>query len=60
LDEALLNAKLAPCPHCRRTGMLIGHGMLWGYAQRAGELVVRGRRFVCSKRGCRMGCRRLL
>ncbi len=58
LDEALLGAKLAPCPHCRRTGMLIGHGMLWGYAERAGEFVVRGRRFVCSKRGRRMGCGR--
>lgn len=58
LDEALLNAKLTPCPHCRRTGMLIGHGMLWGYAERACETVVRGRRLVCSKRGRRMGCGR--
>ena len=37
LDEALLNAKLAPCPRCRRAGMLIFHGMLWGYAERAGD-----------------------
>lgn len=58
LEEARLAAKLTPCPHCHLTGALIGHGMLWGYAERAGELVVRGRRFVCSKRGRRRGCGR--
>jgi hypothetical protein len=26
LADVLLGLKLAPCPHCRRTGALIGHG----------------------------------
>jgi len=58
LDAVLLTAKLTPCPHCRRTGMLIGHGLLWGYAERGCETVVRGRRLICSKRGRRTGCGR--
>jgi hypothetical protein len=58
LDGVLLDAKLMSCPHCRVTGMLIGHGLLRGYAERSSELVVRGRRIFCSNRGRKSGCGR--
>jgi hypothetical protein len=58
LAEVLLGAKLAACPHCHRTGALIGHGFLRGYAEHGSEVVVRGRRFFCSDRGRRPGCGR--
>jgi hypothetical protein len=44
LADVLLGLKLAWCPHCRQSGALIGHGLLRGYAELAGEVVVRGRR----------------
>ena len=56
LDAVLQGIKLAACPHCHRTGTLIGHGFLRGYAERSSERVVRGRRFFCSNRGGRPGC----
>jgi hypothetical protein len=56
LNEARLEAKLAPCTHCARTGMVIGHGMFWGHAERSGAVVLRGRHFVCSNRARRTGC----
>jgi hypothetical protein len=54
----LLGLKLAPCPHCRQTGALIGHGFLRGYAEQGSEVVVRsrGRRVFCSNREQRPGC----
>lgn len=58
LDDALRGAKLVACPHCRRVGSLIGHGLLRGYAERSSERVVRGRRFFCSNRTRRPGCGR--
>jgi hypothetical protein len=58
LAEVLLGLKLARCPHCRQSGALIGHGLLRGYAERTGEVVVRGRRVYCSNRGRRPGCGR--
>jgi hypothetical protein len=58
LAGVLLDLKLTCCPHCRRTGALIGHGLLRGYAEQASELVVRGRRVFCSDRGQRPGCGR--
>lgn len=58
LEQSLHRAKLTTCPHCGRVGTLIGHGKLWGYAERAGQLVVRGRRFFCSDRFRRPGCGR--
>ena len=58
LDEVLLGLKLARCPHCRRPGTLIGHGLLRGYAERSSQAVVRGRRVICSNRGQRSGCGR--
>ena len=58
LDEALLHAKRMSCRRCGRTGMVIGHGFLMGYAEHGSERVVRGRRFVCSKRFRRSGCGR--
>ena len=58
LGAVLFGLKLAPCPHCRQTGALIGHGFLRGYAERDSEVVVRGRRVFCSNRGARPGCGR--
>jgi hypothetical protein len=52
----LFGLKLAPCPHCRQTGALIGHGFQRGYAERSSARVVRGRRVLCSNRGRRPGC----
>jgi hypothetical protein len=56
--DVLLDIKLVACPHCRRSGTLIGHGFLRGYAERGSSQVVRGRRFFCSNRGLRQGCGR--
>ena len=58
LDECLRSAKLRRCPHCKRSGTLIGHGYLRGYAERSTELVVRGRRLFCSDRFLGRGCGR--
>ena len=58
LEEACLGAKQLACPHCARTGMVIGHGLLFGYAEHDSERVVRGRRLLCSKRHLRTGCGR--
>lgn len=58
LGAVLEGIKLIACPHCRRTGALIGHGFLRGYAERGSEIVVRGRRFFCSNRGRQRGCGR--
>ncbi len=58
LVGVLLGIKLVACPHCRRSGGLIGHGFLRGYAERGSERVVRGRRFFCSNRALRFGCGR--
>ena len=58
LLSALFGIKLVTCPHCGRCGALIGHGFLRGYAERASEREVRGRRFFCSNRALRPGCGR--
>ena len=58
LADVLLGLKLACCPHCRRSGTLIGHGLLRGYAEQTSEMVVRWRRVLCSNRGQRPGCGR--
>lgn len=58
LDELRASAKLVTCPHCRRIGMLIGHGLLVGYAEHCSDRVTRGRRFLCSMRFRRTGCGR--
>jgi hypothetical protein len=50
LDAALAEAKQMACPHCRRTGMVVGHGLLMGYAECGSERVVRGPRLLCSQR----------
>lgn len=60
LDETRRAAKLQACPHCGGVDTLIGHGMLWGYAERAPGRVVRGRRLLCSNRYRRPGCGRTL
>lgn len=38
--------------------MVVGHGLLMGYAEHGGEWVVRGRRLLCSRRFRRSGCGR--
>lgn len=58
LDDLLATTKQAPCPHCRRAGTLVGHGLLTGYAERGNEREVRGRRLLCSARFRRTGCGR--
>ncbi len=58
LDLGELGIGLWHCPHCNKSGTLIGHGYLRGYAERGSELVVRGRRVFCSNRGRRPGCGR--
>jgi hypothetical protein len=58
LADLLSQSKLRACPHCRRSGALIGHGFLRGYCERGSEVEVRGRRFFCSNRHRRAGCGR--
>lgn len=58
LDEVLVAAKGAACPHCHRTGTLVGHGLLSGYAERGSHREIRGRRLLCSARFRRTGCGR--
>jgi len=58
LQKALERAKLWTCPRCGRTGALVGHGLVFGYAERDGSRVLRGRRFLCSNRFRRLGCGR--
>jgi hypothetical protein len=58
LGDVLLGIKLVACPHCRRSGALIGHGFLRGHAERGCGQEVRGRRFFCSNRHLRWGCGR--
>jgi hypothetical protein len=58
LDATLRNAKLLLCPHCKRSGTLIGDGFLRGYAEHGSERVIRGRRLFCSDRFLRQGCGR--
>jgi len=58
LDAVLAEAKQIACPHCRRIGMVVGHGLLMGYAEHGGEWAVRGRRLLCSRRFRRSGCGR--
>lgn len=56
----LAGVKLRACDHCRRVGMLIGHGRLLGYAESSSERVARGHRLLCSNRHRRTGCGRTI
>jgi hypothetical protein len=58
LENARIEAKLRACAHCRRAGMLVGHGRLFGYAETSSARELRGRRLLCSKRHRRSGCGR--
>jgi len=58
LEQCLRAAKLHQCPHCKRSGTLIGHGFLRGYAEHGSERVIRGRRLFCSDRFLQHGCGR--
>jgi hypothetical protein len=58
LDGVLVEVKQTACPHCHRTGMLVGHGLLTGYTERGNDRAIRGRRLLCSARFRRSGCGR--
>ncbi len=58
LDVSQLQPKLHRCPHCERVGFLVGHGLLFGYAELSGDRIIRGRRLLCSNRHRRRGCGR--
>jgi hypothetical protein len=58
LDLRQLGVELWACPHCAKSGTLIGHGYLRGYAERGEGRELRGRRLFCSNRGRRPGCGR--
>ena len=57
-SPAGLGIKLWSCPHCRRSGTLIGHGFLSGYEEQGQAIAQRGRRIFCSDRYRRQGCGR--
>ena len=51
--------KLTPCPHCKKAGALIRHGVLRGFDERSPQRkTVRARRIFCSNRHRRLGCGR--
>jgi hypothetical protein len=52
--------KLVSCPHCRVVGCLIGHGHLWGKAEKGQDKIKRGWRKFCSNRNRRNGCGRTI
>ena len=56
LAKILLSLKQKPCPRCGRTGFLIRHGFLRGYADSGEAICERGQRFFCSNRYRRGGC----
>ncbi len=58
LDDLVARIKQMACPRCHRTGLLVGHGLLTGYAEHGNDREIRGRRWLCSARFRRMGCGR--
>jgi hypothetical protein len=58
LELSELGIGLWSCPHCGKSGTLIGHGYLRGYSERGQGREVRGRRVFCSNRHRRVGCGR--
>ncbi len=58
LSTSALNPKLHICPHCGRSGTLVGHGIVRGYAHNSSRRIVRGRRLLCSNRYRQRGCGR--
>jgi hypothetical protein len=58
LELGVLGIGLWACPHCAKSGTLIGHGTLRGYSERGQERELRGRRVFCSNRYRRSGCGR--
>jgi hypothetical protein len=53
--------KQTPCPHCKRVGMLIRHGVLYGFDDSSPRrTTVRARRVFCSNRRARLGCGRTI
>ena len=61
VDDLLAKLKITPCPHCKKTGFLIKHGSLLGYALNQLGYTVRAARAVrvyCSNRHRSNGCGR--
>jgi hypothetical protein len=53
--------KLTACPHCKRVGTLIRHGLLFGFDEQSPRRkTVRARRVFCSNRNARPGCGRTI
>lgn len=51
--------KQTACPHCKRVGMLIRHGFLYGFDDSSPpRRTLRARRVFCSNREARPGCGR--
>jgi len=48
--------KLAPCPVCKKVGMLILNGKFFGYCEHSDNKEMRGHRMLCSGKGNRKGC----
>jgi hypothetical protein len=55
IDEVHFNLKLTLCPHCKKYGMLILHGYIYGLDEKR-QCVIKGKRVYCSNRNRRSGC----
>lgn len=59
LDDLLGKLKITACPHCKRVGALIRHGVLRGYEEGIVQhTTVRAQRVFCSNRNRASGCGR--
>lgn len=59
LQTVCANIKLKQCPYCKKYGMLIFHGFIYGLNEYR-NVVKKGRRIYCSNRGNRSGCGRTI
>lgn len=59
LVDIIQKVKLYTCPHCKKIGNLILHGMIKGYTDSINNAkTIKGRRIFCSNRNRRSGCGR--
>lgn len=54
-DSVRFKLKLTLCPHCKKYGMMILHGYIYGLNEKR-QCVIKGRRVFCSNRNRRAGC----
>jgi hypothetical protein len=58
-DDLFARLKITACPHCKRVGTLIRHGVLRGYEEgNVRHTTVRAQRVFCSNRNRADGCGR--